>query len=329
MIYQDMEGFNKSLPAIIQGCMMLSDLNDGQEKADILLDTCMEYGINAFDIGHSYGEWIEPGTSERALGNWCQKRGNRNDIIIIEKGCHPSQDRSKVTTFDIEADIHDSLARLKTDYIDIWMFHRDDENQKIGPLVEVCNKYLEKGKIKHYGFSNWSSKRIAEALNYCEMKKLTPPGVSSVGFSLAEARVPIFPGSIAISGPTNENEFQWYKESKMPILAWSSLARGFLSGRITEENYDETKNLLDDFSTNAFIHKDNWLRLKRADQLAREKQLTVPQIALSYVLSQQISVFALVGAINEDEIKSNIEALNNPLTKEEVAWLDLKTDRYE
>ena len=61
--------------------------------------------------------------------------------------------------------IDGSLARLKTDYLDIWMFHRDDLTQPVGPLVDALDAEVKKGRIRAYGASNWSTERIQEAID--------------------------------------------------------------------------------------------------------------------------------------------------------------------
>ena len=66
--------------------------------------------------------------------------------------------------------------------------------------------------------------------------------------------------------------------------------------------------------------------MERAQRLAQEKNLTVPQIALAYVLNQPLNLFPLVGAANPDEIEANVEAVGLKLTEDEVAWLDLRQD---
>jgi aryl-alcohol dehydrogenase-like predicted oxidoreductase len=97
----------------------------GSDKLDYsfgLLDDILALGGNTFDAAHVYGN----GDNERTLGRWIEDRGVRDQVVIITKGAHHNQDRPRVTPFDITADLHDSLARLRTDYIDLYLLHRDD-----------------------------------------------------------------------------------------------------------------------------------------------------------------------------------------------------------
>jgi hypothetical protein len=116
-------GVNKPVARVIQGSTMMgTDLDEADSFA--LLDDDYERGCNTIDTAHVYGG----GDSERIIGRWLEKRGLREKIVLITKGAAQSEDRLRITPFDIAADLHDSLARLKTDYIDLYLLHRDDTN---------------------------------------------------------------------------------------------------------------------------------------------------------------------------------------------------------
>ena len=92
-----------------------------QKKCNELLNALYKHGINTFDtVGYGGGE------CERSIGAWINERELREEVVIIGKGAHPNRDRVRVTSFGILADIHDSLTRFKTDYIDLYLLHRDD-----------------------------------------------------------------------------------------------------------------------------------------------------------------------------------------------------------
>jgi aryl-alcohol dehydrogenase-like predicted oxidoreductase len=105
------------------------------------------------------------------------------------------------------------------------------------------------------------------------------------------------------------------------------LARGFLSGRITRENYEKEKANLDGACQTAFCHEVNFKRLDRVQILAKQKNLTVPQIAVAYILSQPLNVSACVGAATKAEFEANVVASKLTLTPEESAWLNLESDQ--
>jgi len=232
MKYGQLPGINKPISRLVQGTIMCSTKE--QEKNNDLLDSVYEQGINTFDTAHVYGS----GECERSVGAWFNSRGLREKIVLIGKGAHLNQDRQRVTPFDISADIHDSLARFKTGYIDLYLLHRDDPDVPVGPIVERLHEHREKGQIHAYGGSNWSHERIAAANAYAEKHDLTPFAVSSPNFSLAEQAQPPWSGCITISGPSQKAARAWYQEQKTPLFTWSSLAGGFFSGRFRPDNLD-------------------------------------------------------------------------------------------
>ncbi len=319
MEYEKLKYLDKKISRIVLGTMIVN--LEEREKSFSLLDNAFDLGCNTLDTAHVYGG----GDSERLIGEWMQERDNREEMVIISKGAHPNADRKKVTPFDISADLHDSLARLQTDYIDIYLLHRDDPSVTVGPIMERLNKHLEEGKIKAYGGSNWGYERIRKANKYAEENELVPMVASSPHFSLAEQVAnPWGPGCVSLTGSDKKKARKWYQDNQMPIFAYSSLSRGFFSGKITTDNYSEIKDSIDAVCKKAYWSQDNLERLRRVEIISEEKGYTVPQIALSYVLNKNLNVFPLVGAASLKEIKENIQALNINLTSEELAWLNLE-----
>jgi aryl-alcohol dehydrogenase-like predicted oxidoreductase len=320
MQYSTVPGVTKPVARVVQGTVMLS-MNRLDESL-ALLDGVFAQGGTTFDTAHGYGG----GAVERVLGRWVAERGLRDRVVIIGKGAHHNQDRERVTPFDITADLHDSLARLKTDYIDLYLLHRDDPTKPVGPIVEILNEHKAAGRIHAFGGSNWSVRRIEEANEYAEKHGLTGFVASSPNFSLAvQAQAP-WPNCISISGPEMEAERQWYIRHNTPLFTWSSLAGGFFSGRFRRDNLDSFTDGLDKLAVTTYCTETNFQRLDRAQQLAEEKGLTVTQIAMAYVFSVPLNIFALVGSATPDEFKANVEASEVKLTPAEIAWLELRSD---
>ena len=111
----------------------------------------------------------------------------------------------------------------------------------------------------------------------------------------------------------------------MPLFAWSSLAAGFFSGRFTRDNLDSFEDWQDKLCVNCYCYEDNFKRLDRVRELAARKGVSVPQIAMAYVMSTPLTVFALVGCRTREEFAVNIEATAIRLTPQEIAWLELQT----
>jgi aryl-alcohol dehydrogenase-like predicted oxidoreductase len=316
MQYGEVAGVDKPVARLVQGTVMLSSkrLEEGFE----LLDAVFAQGGTTFDTAHGYGN----GDCERVLGRWVKERGLREAVVIIGKGAHHNQDRQRVTPYDISADLHDSLARQQTDYFDLYLLHRDDPSQPVGPIVEVLNEHKRAGKIRAFGGSNWSVARLMEAAAYADAHGLEGFVASSPNFSLAVQAKPPWPNCVSISGPQGEAERAWYQANQMPLFTWSSLAGGFFSGRFRRDNLESFESGLDKLCVETYGTEENFQRLDRVRSLAEEKGMTIPQIATAYVMSVPLNIFALVGCQTGGEFRDNVAASTLGLTAAEVAWLE-------
>lgn len=315
MKYGQIPGIAKQVSRLIQGTTMVGSSN--AEKSFELLDAVFESGCNTFDTAHGYGG----GDNERFVGRWINERGIRDKVIILGKGAHHNDDRRRVTPYDIKSDIHDSLARFKTDYIDLYVLHRDDPSVPVGPIVEVLNELKTEGLIHAFGGSNWTSARLDEANAYANDHGLTPFAVSSPNFSLAEQIAEPWWECVTLTGEAGKTERDWYRQTQFPLLAWSSLAGGFFSGAYTRANLaDRDTNMC----MGSYGSEANFDRYDRCAKLAAEKGLSVAQVALAWVLNQPMNVFPLVGGATPDEVKSNCDALDVTLTPDQLAWLNLE-----
>jgi aryl-alcohol dehydrogenase-like predicted oxidoreductase len=320
MIYGQVPGINKPVSRLVQGTVMVTSADE--DYAFRLLDDIFALGGNTFDTAHVYGN----GDNERTFGRWVASRGLRDQIVILGKGAHHNQDRRRVTPFDISADIHDSLARMQVSHIDLYILHRDDPTVPVGPIVEVLNEHQAAGRIRAFGGSNWSHERIQQANEYAQQHGLIPFAVSSPNFSLADQVREPWENCISIGAERGRAAREWYAQTGLAVFAWSSLAGGFFSGRFRRDNLNSFSEYLDVLCVNSYCYEDNFRRLDRVEALAEAKGLSLPQVAMAYVMSQPMNIFALVGCKNGDEFRANIAALELRLTPEEIAWLELQTD---
>ena len=310
----EIPGIDKPVSRIVLGTMILG--MERKKESFSLLDAAFEYGINTFDTAAVYAG----GDSQRCLGMWCTERGLRDKVVILDKGCHHNADRDRVTPFDLAADLHDALARLQSDHIDLYMMHRDDTSVPVGPIVEALNEHLSAGRIKAYGVSNWTLARIQEAIRYAQEQNLTPLAANSPNYGLADqVGNPWGPGCVSLSGSDHKSDRDWHVETQMPVFAYSSLGRGLFSGRITRDNY---KEVADGACQEAYCHEVNFQRLDRAKEMAQQKGVSVTQLALAFVLNSPMATFALVGAENREEIAQCAAAGELDLSEAERAWLE-------
>ena len=322
MRYGEISGVQKPIARVVQGTTMIgSDLDEYESFA--LLDQVYELGCNTLDTAHVYGG----GNSERVIGRWMRARGLRDEIVIITKGAAHSEDRRRLTPFDITSDLHDSLARLKTDTIDLYMLHRDDPDSPFEPIMETLNEHVRAGRLLAFGASNWFHTRIEAANAYAYSNGLAPFVASSPQFSLAESLDEPWPLCISLSGSAGATARAWYARTQMPLLVWSPLASGFFSGRFRRDNlamFGERE--WDEVAVRTYASEANFKRLDRAGVLAAEKGLTAAQIALAYVVNQPMNTFTVVGPHSGEKFKANVEAVEVRLTSQEMDWLDLKAE---
>ena len=317
MKYGRLPGIGKDISRIVHGGVMLSTRDE--EAGFALMDAVFEMGCNCIDLAQVYGN----GDCERALGNWVARRGLRDGVVILDKGAHHDGRGHRVTPSDIASDIADSLARLQTDYIDLYLLHRDNPAVPVGPIVESLNEHKEAGRIHAFGGSNWTVARLREANAYAESHGLTPFVASSPHFSLAEQLAEPWENCVTITGESNAADQSWYREAQFPLFCWSSLAGGWFSGQITRENQGEKKwsSCMQCYGSEA-----NWQRAERARELGGQRGLSMAQVALAYVLRQGFDVFPLVASYSREEFEANVAALDVMLGDDEIAWLDLRRD---
>ncbi|MET0565932.1 MAG: aldo/keto reductase [Acidimicrobiia bacterium] len=287
----------------------------GDDQVAELIDAYLAVGGNCIDTAHIYGS----GESEKALGRWFEESRRREDILLISKGCHPHVDEAgqfgppRVTPEAIHTDLGESLERLGTDHVDLYLLHRDDETVPPGPLLEALNEEQASGRISAFGASNWRVERIASANDYAAEHGLTGFAASSPGLSLPRPVEMQFPGTLFADDDTR----RWHTETQLPVFAWTSLAAGFASGRFLPEDSDV------DESTRAFFSKDNFERMRRAAEVAERRNASALQVALAFVLSQEYPVVALVGPSRVENLDGTLGALDVGLTADEMRYLDL------
>ena len=320
MLYGKVQGVDKEISRIVFGCAEY-EMHMGRDVSP-LLDAAVAHGINAFDTARVYGE------SEVSLGNWL-KRQKREQLVVITKGCHPTENGTKrVNRKAILEDLEISLEKLQTDYIDLYLLHRDDESVPVEELVETLDECRRQGKIRAYGGSNWTHTRLAEANLYAKKNGLAFFTCSSPYLALAEQVNDLWSDGISLTGEQNAGR-TWHLESGMPVLAYSALAHGLLSGKVSSSaTPEEIAKLLDPFAVKGYYSEGNMRRLARAEQLAHEKGCTVAQIALSWLFSRRMNVFAVTSASSQHRLAENAAAAELRLTQSESDWLNLERESY-
>lgn len=321
-LYASIPYVDKKVSRIFAGTAF-SPIQDGADGTDFF-EAALANGINAFDTARVYME------AEHSFGNWLEKSGRREEVVILSKCGHPDAMWNKrVNEKEMRKDLKKSLEELKTDYIDIYMLHRDDPDTEVAVAVETFNAMHEEGNIGAFGASNWTHTRIEEANEYAYKHNLIPFSVSSPNFCLArQVEDPWGGGCVNISGPENQEARAWYEKNQMPVIAYASLGRGFFSGRMKSEYADHAGDYLDSFAMTGYACSDNFERLRRCEIIAEKHGVTVAQIAMNWIFSHPLNIFAIASMSKADRMKTNREALLLQLSDEEIAYLNLETPEF-
>jgi aryl-alcohol dehydrogenase-like predicted oxidoreductase len=298
------KGIEMPVTQFVMGSMMLNV--DKQAYSSELLDAYESIGGNAIDTARVYGP-----RGMKAIGAWFAERGNRERFALVAKGAHPDDEGPRIKKEAIEVDISESLEWMRTDYVDVFMLHRDDTALPVGHILELLQPLLEDGRAKALGVSNWTIGRLDEANRYATEHGLIGFACNSPNLSLAVPNEPRWAECVT-AGPT---DMAWHEMTQLPLLSWSSQAGGFFTGRFSPERRDDPE------AVRVYYNEANWERLERARKLGAEKGVDANQIALAYVLGQPFPTCALIGPQTPEELYSSTFERKFELTPEEIRWL--------
>ena len=293
------------------------------------MDYAVSQGINFFDTAEIYS--VPPtsdsyGKTEVMIGNWFEKRKNRDKIILASKVAGPGCDwiRDGGNNFDekkIGEAIDGSLKRLKTDYIDLYQLHWPERstnffgrrdylfNNKEGnwnsfeSILEALEKYIKRGKIRHIGMSNETPYGLSRYLEISKNKGA--PRMMSVQnpYNLVNRTYEIGMSEISI-------------REKCGLLVYYPLAAGGLSGKYRNGKMPKDSRMA---LFKGWERHLNPLAMKAYDEyfkLAKDLNLTMVQLAQSFVNSRPFVTSNIIGATTMDQLKENVESINIEFTDE-------------
>lgn len=280
---------------------------DTLDQAQSFLDRFFEAGGNLFDTAHIYKD----GVTETVFGQWHAQRGHsRDSYVLLGKGAHTPNCVPEA----IARQLDESLERLQTDFVDIYLMHRDNLEVPVSEFVDAMAAEVDRGRIRGiFGGSNWTKERMDEAIAYARAAGKPEPMALSNSFSLANLIKPSWPGCLAASDPEWR---QWLAERQIPNFAWSSQGHGFFTDRAGRDKLTEPDFVASWYSVSNFERRD------RAFELAERLGATPVQIALAYALNVDLPIVPLVGPRRPEELTLCLQALALDLTQEQIAWLE-------
>ena len=256
-----------------------------------------EAGITTFDTAEVYGN----GHSEHVLGEAVS--GFRDRIILATKVF-----ANHLAAEQVKKACHRSLKNLKTDVIDLYQVHwpAGSFKTKAVPIEETMaalNRLKEEGKIRAIGVSNFSRRQLEEACKYGRVDSLQPP------YSLFWRHV-------------EKDAMPYCVDNEITVLAYSPMAQGLLTGRFAEDHKFEEG---DHRARNRLFKPENFQRahqaLARLRPLAAEKQVSLGQLALAWVISHA-GACAIAGARNADQAVENAGAASISLSNDDLSRMD-------
>jgi aryl-alcohol dehydrogenase-like predicted oxidoreductase len=186
-----------------------------------VLDAYAAGGGNFIDSADSYSAWVpgnSGGESETIIGEWTAARGNRDSVVIATKVDRHPQFRG-LSRANVLAAADASLARLQTDYIDLYYVHYDDPDVPVAEAAGVFSELQKAGKIRQVGLSNYTAPRLREWFTVAAAEGFAPPVALQPLYNLMER------------APYEDSLAPVAAEFGLGVLPYSSLASGFLSGK--------------------------------------------------------------------------------------------------
>ena len=313
MRYGRVAGLDKAVSRLVLGC----DHPANSPRMNVLCDSFFERGGNAFDTAWIYNG----GRAETFFGHWLESRGVRGEVVVLGKGAHPPHCRPE----DLGWQLDQSLERLRTDHVDVYLLHRDDPAVPAGEFVDALNVLHRAGRVRAFGGSNWTTARVAEANAHAAAHGLVPFTALSNNLSLARMVAPVWEGCVSASDPESR---AFLARAGLANFAWSAQARGFFLDRPPVAGIGTNDPGAAEVAR-CWHSPENFQRRERARTLAGERGVAPLHVALAYVLAQAFPSFALIGPRTVEEIRDCLRALDLTLSREETAWLDLEFGGYE
>jgi aryl-alcohol dehydrogenase-like predicted oxidoreductase len=277
-----------------------------------VLDAFTEAGFNMIDTADVYSTWApgnKGGESETIIGNWLQKRNNRQSVLVATKAGSDMGDGKKgVTKKYILAAAEDSLRRLQTDYIDLYQTHFDDETTPVEETLAAYDQLKKQGKVRWIGTSNMSPARILESLETANRKNYPAYQSLQPEYNLYARE---------------KFETQYEKvclDHHIGVINYYSLASGFLSGKYrTEKDFGKSAR---GRAMSKYLNPRGFAILDALDKLASAHKTNPTAIALAWLIARPSITAPIASATSVAQLQELAAGAQLVLGADEIELLN-------
>jgi aryl-alcohol dehydrogenase-like predicted oxidoreductase len=288
----------------------MKGVTSSDDESRRVLDRALDAGINLIDTANVYSE----GQSEVLLGQWLE---GRRDSVLVATKCrfgvlsNPGPNDQGLSRRHILKACEDSLKRLRTDYIDLYQVHMQDNTVPIEETLRALDDLVHQGKIRYAGCSNYTGYRLTESLWKSDVRNLIRYEAVQLQYSLVarDAEREVLPAC---------------REFGLGTLIWSPLSRGFLSGKYRRDQAPPEGSRLEAWkdSWKAVASPRNFEILDVVLDLARQHNTTASAVSLAWLLAKPVVTNIIVGARSVAQLDDNLKALELKLAPADLARLD-------
>lgn len=276
-----------------------------------VLDAFVAGGGRMIDTADVYSAWADGhqgGESETVIGAWLKQRGRRDDVMITTKvGMLPIDGVQGLSPSHIAAAIDASLARLGTDYVDLYLAHRDDPEQDQGAVAEAFDAAVKAGKVRAIGASNFDAGRLSSALAAQEAAGAARYQALQNQYNLLERG--------EYEGPVQD----LCVEQGIGMTPYYGLASGYLTGKYrSAEDLNGTRS----GSVKKYLEGNGPRVLAAMDEVAEETGASHAQIALAWIAAQPGIAAPIASATSVKQVEDLLGAMALTLDAEQLAALD-------
>lgn len=295
---------------IVLGTNVIGAGVDEKTSFDIF-DAFAGEGFTAIDTADSYSRWI-PGNdseSEKVIGRWIKARANRDKVLVFTKvGSDMGQGHRDLSAKWIIEEVEHSLARLQTDYIDLYQSHWPDPNTPIEETLDAYERLVKAGKVRFIGTSNQDAAQLTEALDVSKRKGIARYQTLQNEFNLYSRE--------KFSGTLQELAVK----EEVSGIHYFGLARGFLTGKYRKPE-DASKSHRGKGVVEHYFNDKGFRILAALDKVAARTGAALSEIALAWVAAQPGVAAPIASATSVEQVKSLARSARLTLSAEDLREL--------